>query len=87
MGLLLFTRLLLTRLGKYPAINLEVTVSNDYLFPVINVDKTTRKPMLLLRLSSLLLLRTAHRTLFGLLLNAPPRNTQAAHCSGIPHNG
>ncbi len=47
----------------------------------------TRKPMLLLRLSGLLLLRLAARQLFGLLLQEPPRNTrdrsQAAPQAGV----
>jgi hypothetical protein len=39
-------------------------------------DKQTRKPMLLLRFSGLLLLRYAQRALFRLLLNEPPRRTR-----------
>jgi hypothetical protein len=37
----------------------------------------TRKPLLLFELDGLLLLRLAHRSLPGLLLNDPPRNTRA----------
>ena len=39
-------------------------------------DAHTRKPMLLLRLFGLLLLRYAQRALFRLLLNEPPRRTR-----------
>lgn len=41
-----------------------------------DVETTKRKPMLLLRLSGLLLLRYAQRALFRLLLNEPPRRTR-----------
>ena len=41
-----------------------------------SVDTTTRKPILLLRLSGLLLLRAEQRAFLELLLNAPPRNTR-----------
>ena len=38
--------------------------------------RATRKPILLLRLCGLFLLRIEHCRLSGLLLNAPPRNTR-----------
>jgi hypothetical protein len=38
-------------------------------------EQITRKPMLLLRLSGLFLLRLAERALSGLLFQEPPRNT------------
>lgn len=41
-----------------------------------NVDAHTRNPMLSFLLFGLFLLRAAQRTLFSLLLNAPPRNTR-----------
>ena len=44
--------------------------------PMKNVDTTTRNPLFLLRLFGCLLLRYAQRTLFSVLLNAPPRNTR-----------
>ena len=39
-------------------------------------EDTNRKPMLLLRLSGVFLLRLAARRLFSVLLNDPPRNTR-----------
>ena len=39
-------------------------------------EHNTRKPMLLLRLSGLLLLRVAERALSGLLFQEPPRSTR-----------
>jgi len=41
-----------------------------------SVDSTTRKPLFLLSLFGLFLLRAAQRTLLSLLLNAPPRKTR-----------
>lgn len=38
-------------------------------------DNTTRKPLLLLRLSGLFLLRLAARAFSGLLIQEPPRST------------
>ena len=42
-----------------------------------NVATTDRKPILLLRLFGLLLLRAAQRVLLSLLLKEPPRNTRS----------
>ena len=39
-------------------------------------EVTTRKPLLLLRFDTVLLLRFAERKLFGLLFQEPPRNTR-----------
>jgi hypothetical protein len=40
---------------------------------VLGISHTTRKPILLLRLSGVLLLRVAERQLRGLLFQEPPR--------------
>ena len=41
-----------------------------------NYSNTKRNPLLLLRLSGVLLLRFAQRTLFGSLFQEPPRKTR-----------
>jgi len=46
-------------------------------------EHTTRKPMLLLRLSGLFLLRLEARALSGLLFQEPPRNTRGSE-TGAP---
>ena len=46
----------------------------------------TRKPILLLRLSGLLLLRAAERALAASLFHDPPRSTRA-QSQGTPQNG
>jgi len=56
--------------GEYPAAQCRAP-------SVKNVDTTTRKPMLLLRLCGWFLLRLAQRALSAWLLYAPPRRTQA----------
>ncbi len=43
----------------------------------ISWESATRKPMLLLKLSGLFLLRTAQRALFRLLFQEPPRTTRS----------
>ena len=48
-------------------------------------EHNTRNPILLLRLSGLLLLRAAARALSGLLFQEPPRNTRASS-QGTPQN-
>lgn len=48
--------------------------------------QTTRKPILLLRLSGWLLLRFDARRLSGLLFQEPPRNTRFSS-QGTPQNG
>lgn len=47
---------------------------------------STRKPILLLRLSGLLLLRAAERALAASLFHDPPRSTRA-QSQGTPQNG
>ena len=47
---------------------------------------TTRNPLLLLRLSGLLLLRLADRQFVGLLFHEPPRNTRLAPYSFRPRH-
>jgi len=42
----------------------------------VRLPATQRNPLLLLRLSGVLLLRLAERQLFGLLFQLPPRNTR-----------
>jgi len=46
-------------------------------------EQTTRKPILLLRLSRVLLLRLAERTLLDVLFQEPPRKTRLAPI-GVP---
>lgn len=48
----------------------------------ISWESTTRKPMLLLKLSGLFLLRAAQRALFRLLFQEPPRTTRS---HGLSH--
>ena len=43
-----------------------------------DVEQTTRKPMLLLKLSGSFLLRYEQRALFRLLFHEPPRTTRAS---------
>ena len=45
--------------------------------------RTTRKPILLFRLSGLLLLRCAERQLFALLFQLPPRTTRFEWSAGL----
>ena len=50
------------------------TCSKDRTCSDRRVDWNNRKPLLLLRLSAVFLLRLAERTLAGLLFQEPPRN-------------